>query len=82
MLMKSKQFKSTETDRENWWLIIHMGIIWESEISIESIATLTQSLTNFHKTEEKKSSRKGEKDRGDMVHVKNRWKLQNNFDKK
>ena len=26
MLMKSKQFNWRKTDRENWWLIIHLGI--------------------------------------------------------
>ena len=35
----------------------------EGEMSIELFATLTQSLTNFHKTEsrEKKNSRKGDR---------------------
>lgn len=41
-------------------LIIHLGA--ESENSIELLATLTHSLTNFHKIEEKRNDRK---DRGD-----------------
>ena len=43
---------------------------WEGEISIEFVATLTQSLTNFHKTERRiKAAEKG-KERVDMEHVK------------
>lgn len=41
-------------------------------MSIEFVATLTQSLTNFHKTvrREKKAAAEKKTDRGDMAHVK------------
>lgn len=44
----------------------------EGEISIEFVATLTQSLINFHEKErsKKKKAAQNEKERGDMAHIK------------